>query len=148
MTSNFSYHSYKHQDGKSSIGSSSLGLDSQPLVEVHNGYATRVLGGGRNTKKATKAINSASLQQIQLDNPGKEIGGFQGNGNCPYGESPNAEVSVDSGSSEELRRPNLLRGGCGRDFEVYDGLETRMEELQEPTEEDRMEDDGISHNES
>ena len=34
------------------------------------------------------------------------------------------------------------------DFEVHDGLETRIKEFQGPTEEDRMEYGVISHNES
>ena len=55
--------------------------------------------------------------------------------------------SADSGSSEELCRPNLSQGRCGKDFEVYDGLETRMEEFQGPTK-DKMKYGGISHNES
>ena len=58
---NFSYHSYKHQDRKPFIGSSSLGSNSQPLGEVHHRYAALVMGGGRSIKQAVKAISSAPL---------------------------------------------------------------------------------------
>nr|POE86115.1 hypothetical protein CFP56_07224 [Quercus suber] len=87
----------------------------------------RETGGGRSSEQAAKAISSAPLRQIRVDNPGKE---------------------VDSGSSEQLQCPNLLQGGHDRDSKVYDGLETKMEEFQGPTEEYGMEYGGISHNES
>ena len=83
-----------------------------------------------------------------MDNPGKEVGGFKGNGNSPNGESPNAKACADSSPSEDMRYANLLQVGNRRNPEVYDGLETEMEEFQGSIEKAKMEYGGSSHNES
>ena len=83
-----------------------------------------------------------------MDNSGKEVGGFQGNGDSSHGESPNAKASADSSSGEYMRHANLLQGGCRGNPEVYDGLETKMEEFQGTIKEVRMKYDGSSRNES
>nr|POF19331.1 putative ribonuclease h protein [Quercus suber] len=74
-----------------------------------------------------------------MDNQGKEVGGLKGNGDCSFGEPSNVEIGEDSDSSEQLRGANLLQGGHDRDYEEYDGLETKMEKFQGTNEEDGME---------
>nr|POE66041.1 hypothetical protein CFP56_28406 [Quercus suber] len=57
----FSFNSSMHQNEKSPFGSSSLGSNSQPLVEVHHRFTTPVLGGGQSSEQVVKAICSALL---------------------------------------------------------------------------------------
>ena len=122
--------------------------DPQPLVEFHRRHTGVVLGGDGGIEQAEKAICDAPLRRIQVDNPGKEIGGFQGNDNNQHEESSNANAYADSSPSEDMRHANLLQGGNRGNPEVYDGLETEMEEFQGSIEEARMEYGGSSHNES
>ena len=117
-------------------------------MEFHHRHADSILGGVGGIEQVKKAICCAPLRRIRVDNPRKEVGGLQGNGDCSFGEPSNVEIGADSGSNEYLRGANLLQGGHDRDFEVHDGLETRMEKFQGTTEEDGMEYGGISHNES
>nr|POF19330.1 hypothetical protein CFP56_17706 [Quercus suber] len=58
----FSFNSSMHQNEKSPFGSSSLGSNSQPLVEVHHRFTTPVLGGGQRSEQVEKAICSALLR--------------------------------------------------------------------------------------
>ena len=85
-----------------------MGSDPQPLVDFYHKHASYVLGGGGGTEQAEKALCGAPLWRIQVDNSGKEVGGFQGNGDSSHGESPNAKASADSSSCEEMRHANLL----------------------------------------
>ena len=148
MEENISYHSYQYQNGFSSTGPSCMGSDPQPLVDFHHRHTSFVLGGDGGIEQAEKAICDAPLRRIRVDNPRKEVGGFQGNGNSPHVESPNAKASADSSSGEYMRHANLLQGGCRGNPEVYDGLETKMEEFQGTIEEVRMKYGGSSCNES
>nr|POF06015.1 hypothetical protein CFP56_47729 [Quercus suber] len=132
----------------SSTGQSYMGLDPQPLVGFHHRHISFVLGGDEGIEQAEKAICDAPLRQIRVVNPGKEVGGFQGNGNSSHGESPNAKASADFSSCEDMRHANLLQGGCRGNLEVFNGLETEMEEFQGPIEEVRMESGGSSSNKS
>ena len=145
---NLSDHSFLYQNRVSSTRPSCMGSDPQPLVEFHHRHADVVLGGDRGIEQAKKTICVAPLRRIQVDNPGKEVGGFQGNGNSPNGESPNAKACADSSPSEDMRYANLLQVGNRRNPEVYDGLETEMEEFQGSIEKAKMEYGGSSHNES
>ena len=145
---NLSDHSFLYQNRVSSTRPSCMGSDPQPLVEFHHRHTDVVLGGDRGIEQAKKTICVAPLRRIQVDNSGKEVGGFQGNDNSPNGESPNAKACADSSPSEDMRYANLLQVGNRRNPEVYDGLETEMEEFQGSIEKAKMEYGGSSHNES
>ena len=76
--------------------------DPQPLVEFHRRHTGVVLGGDGGIEQAEKAICDAPLRRIQVDNPGKEIGGFQGNDNNQHEESSNANAYADSSPNEDM----------------------------------------------
>ena len=50
LEKSISDHSFKHQRGRSSNGSSSVGANSQSMVEVPHGHPTGVLGGCRDVE--------------------------------------------------------------------------------------------------
>ena len=52
---------HQHQKRGSGLGSSSLGSNTQPLVEVHNRHPIAVVGGDRDFKQTEEAISQASL---------------------------------------------------------------------------------------
>lgn len=89
------------------------------------------------------AINCALLGRIQLVNPGKENGGFLGNGNDAYGESSNTEVDPNHGPSAAMQCSSMLQGGYPGHSEVYDNMEARLESFQKPLEENGMEYGGV-----
>ena len=49
-----------------------------------------------------KAISRAPLGRIWMDNTGKEIGGFLGNGYDSHRESPSTEIDPNHGSSAKV----------------------------------------------
>ena len=98
----FPDHSYLYQNGVSSTRPSCMGSDPQPLLDFHHRHTGVVLGGDGGIEQAEKAICDSPLQRIRVENPGKEVGGFQENGNIPHGESPSAKASADSSPSEDM----------------------------------------------
>ena len=125
-----------------------MGSDSKPVVEISHGYSTGVLGGSRNVEQATKAIRGSTLRRIGVDYSGEETGGFQGDGCNAHGQPPNAETNPDSRTDTDLRCTGVLPGGHCRDPEVHDDMEAELVNFQGPAEEDGMEYDRSSHDES
>ena len=142
------HHSGKLQVGDTSIGPPGLGSDTQSLVEFHNGHSIAIMGGGRSFEQAKKTIGGASLRRIHMVDIGKEISGLEGNCNSIYREPPDAEANSNSCFGREVRCPDMLQGRCGRNTEVHDDMETRVEVLKGFVKEDRMEYGRRCHNES
>ena len=54
-------HSGESQNRDNTVGSSSMGSDTQSMVELHNGHSIDFMGGVQSFEQAEKAINGASL---------------------------------------------------------------------------------------
>lgn len=83
-------------------GSSGVGINTKPMVEVHHGLATNLGGGSRRTEQAKKAISGATLRQIRLVGTGKEGDRLQGSGLGTPGEHPHNEAVPNGHSSQEV----------------------------------------------
>ena len=129
---------HQHQKRGSGLGSSSLGSNTQPLVEVHNRHPIAVVGGDRDFKQTEEAISQASLRRIRVDHSRKEDSGFQGNGFESYGEPSHIEMDSDSNSNQELRPADLLQRGHYGNSQIHDDMETGVEFVQGSAEEARV----------
>nr|POE45006.1 hypothetical protein CFP56_79717 [Quercus suber] len=100
---------------------------TQPVVEVHHGHSSGFLGSSRGVEQAMTAISHAPLGRIRLDNTGKETSGFSRNGYDTHGELSNIEIDPNHGPSAEVRHTVVLQGGYSGHTEVYDHMETRLD---------------------
>ena len=94
----FPNHSGEPQNRDNSAGSSGLGSNGQPMMELHNGRAFNFMEGVQSLEQAEKAIGGATLRRIQMVDSGKEVSGPEGYGYSINGESPNVETNSDSHS--------------------------------------------------
>ena len=129
---------HQHQKRGSGLGSSSLGSNTQTLVEVHNRHPGAVVGGDRDFKQTEEAISQASLRRIRVDHSRKEDCGFQGNGFELYGEPSHIEMDSYSNTNQELRPVDLLQRGHYGNSQIHDGMETGVEFAQGSAEEARV----------
>ncbi|XP_030929600.1 uncharacterized protein LOC115955566 [Quercus lobata] len=139
MEATIPHNSNEHQNWGSVVGPQCVESHAQPVVEIPHGHSSDFLGSSRGVEQAETAIGHALLGRIQMVNPGKESGGFSGNGYDSYGESHNTEVDPNHGSSAEVRCSPVLQGGYPKHSEVYDNMEAKMESFQKPFEEGGME---------
>ena len=77
-----------------------------------------------------------------MANLGQEGHIFQGDGSGAHGELSNTEVVSDSSPNLEMLSINLLQGGHHWNFEVHDGMETKLGDFQGHIKETEMEYDG------
>ena len=77
---------------KSGVGSSSVGIDTKPMVEVHHGFTFDIEERSQRTEQAEKAISSAILGRFSLAGTGKEGDRLQGVNLNTSGEHPYIET--------------------------------------------------------
>ena len=129
----------KHQDRKFTFGSSSIGSDSQPMVEVPYRRPPDNGEGSRYLEPAKEAISSASLGRIGVANSRMEGHGFQGHDGSTHRELPNIEAFSDPSPNLEVRSANMLQRGHHRNPKIHGGVEAKLGGFQGPLEEAEME---------
>ena len=83
-----------------------------------------------------------------MDRSREDDYGFQRVSFSTHGESSYVEANSNSGSDQEMQSVALLQRGYNGDPQVYDGMETRLDNVQGSCEEARLEHGGCSIDES
>lgn len=79
-------HFFKHQNGKFAFGSSNIGINSTPMVEVSHEHTPNNEAGSKRVEQAKTAFSSATLGQIELVGSREEGHRHQGNNGFTHGE--------------------------------------------------------------
>ena len=148
LEADFSSNTDQLQNRAPRLGPSGVGSHSQPMVEVHHGYSSAVLGGSGEIEQISKAISGAPLRRIRLGNSGEEDCRLQGDGFSSHGEPSVLEADPSSSTRAEVRPSHLLQGGDSRHPSLHDDMETGMDYVQRPVEESGLEHGRCSYDES
>lgn len=141
-------HPRQHQNWEPRSGPSSMGVNTQPTVEVPHRHSGDNRGGGCDLEQAKKTFGSAALGRIGLVGSGKASDRLKGVSINTYGELSHNENDSIPHDNPELRPLALLQGGHCGDSEVHDGLDARLDDIQGFTEEVGMEHDGECFNDA
>ena len=147
MEAHISHNPIQHQNWESGTGPFGLESHTQPVVEIPHGCSSDFDGSIGGVEQVAAAISCAPLGRIELDHPRKETGGLQRSSHNPHGKPPFSKAHSNPCTSAKTRCTPFLQGGHSRHPEIYDDMETELDEVQRYSEEDGMEYGGSSCNE-